>query len=829
MGRIKSRSGGFIVSVELLSPAGSLKILKSAVNAGADACYLGGKKFSARANATNFDIDDIKTAVVYAHKFQSKVYVAINTLIYNDEILEVLEYIGDLYEIGVDAIIIQDFAIYQIVHEFLPDFEIHASTQMAVLNTDSASFLKKLGFSRVVLGRELSLDEIKDIRMNGRLSCEVFIHGALCIAFSGLCLMSSLIGDRSGNRGNCAQPCRQKYNLIDIKENKIVQKSLYFLSPKDLSLAKNLPSIINAGVDSLKIEGRMKQDEYVYYTTKIYRELIDNFTKPGFDERAKNSIVQMSKLFNRNGFTEAFFLKNPYNEMMSYKIPKKTGTNLGQILNDNGNKIQVKLDENLSIGDGIVFFDRDLQVVSSGFVRKINKDSQSVDYANAGDIIWLPITKKNINDEITSGSITYHKQLIEKIKSDALIIRTPKKQPLHLFFYAYLDEPVKLVGFIEKKKSFEVYSDYIVSPAKNRITGDDEIREKINQFGNTNLYLKELVINIDYNVFIPTSVIKQLRQEMVNLVSCRRSISKDEFLKRVYDDYLDIIPPSVNMRQVKNLVVRLNSLRNFDGFLGTSVKKIILNISFCNINNMTIESISEVYKIAKQNGITLAYTTNPNIRNSDMKIIKQRVFELKKQNALSDFYINNIGLLDFIKELQVERIYADYALNITNDLSIDFYIKNGIKGIVFSPELNIDKLKNISMIGNIETEMFIYAQVPSMYLAYDLLSSIEKERIANINRNKEYCLENIHKDRFFILKDDFETTILVNTQPYLLVKDLDFLRTIGIDNFLIDFSFNDVHIKESILLYQEYLSNNIKLEELTEKIKRYQNNKVILV
>ena len=162
---------------------------------------------------------------------------------------------------------------------------------------------------------------------------------------------------------------------------------------------------------------------------------------------------------------------------------------------------------------------------------------------------------------------------------------------------------------------------------------------------------------------------------------------------------------------------------------------------------MTIESISEVYEIAKQNGITLAYTTNPNIRNSDMKIIKQRVFELKKQNALSDFYINNIGLLDFIKELKVERIYADYALNITNDLSIDFYIKNGIKGIVFSPELNIDKLKNISMIGNIETEMFIYAQVPSMYLAYDLLGSIEKERIASVNRNKEYCLENIHKDR----------------------------------------------------------------------------------
>ena len=257
MGRIKQKIGGFIVSVELLSPAGSLKILKSAVNAGADACYLGGKKFSARANAKNFEMDDIKVAVDYAHKFQSKVYVAINTLIYNDEILEILDYIGDLYEIGVDAIIIQDFAIYQIAHKFLPDFEIHASTQMSVLNTDSAIFLKKLGFSRVVLGRELSLDEIRDIRRDGQLACEVFIHGALCIAFSGLCLMSSLIGNRSGNRGNCAQPCRQKYNLIDIEEDKIIQESLYFLSPKDLSLAKNLPGIIAAGVDSLKIEGRM--------------------------------------------------------------------------------------------------------------------------------------------------------------------------------------------------------------------------------------------------------------------------------------------------------------------------------------------------------------------------------------------------------------------------------------------------------------------------------------------------------------------------------------------------------------------------------------------
>ena len=816
------------MSVELLSPAGSLKILKSAVNAGADACYLGGKKFSARANAKNFEMDDIKVAVDYAHKFQSKVYVAINTLIYNDEILEILDYIGDLYEIGVDAIIIQDFAIYQIAHKFLPDFEIHASTQMSVLNTDSAIFLKKLGFSRVVLGRELSLDEIRDIRRDGQLACEVFIHGALCIAFSGLCLMSSLIGNRSGNRGNCAQPCRQKYNLIDIEEDKIIQESLYFLSPKDLSLAKNLPGIIAAGVDSLKIEGRMKQDEYVYCTTKIYRELIDSIKQRSFKEKAEDAVVKMSKLFNRNGFTEAFFYENPYNNMMSYKIPKKTGINIGQIINEKNDKIQVRLTEDLSIGDGIAFFNENLQVVSSGFVKIINKDSRSIDCANAGDIVWLPIIKRDINDKIVSGSITYHKKLTEKIKKDALMTRVVKKQPLHLFFYAYIDEPVKLVGFIEKKKSFEVFSNYIFTSAKNRITGDDEIREKIDKFGNTNLYLKDLVINADNNIFIPTSVIKQLRQEIVNLVSCKRNISKDEFLQRVCD-YLDVIPPSVNMGETKNLVVRLNSLKEFDSFLGTSVKKIILNLSFCQSNNMTIKDISEAYKIAKKNDIILAYTTNPNIRNNDMEIVKQRILELKELDSVCDFYVNNIGLLDYVKKLKIERIYADYALNITNDLSIDFYMKNGVKGIVFSPELDVNKLKRFSMIGNIETEVFVYTQTPSMYLAYDLLKSVEREKIANIDKNKSYCLENTHKDRYFIFEDDFKTTILVNTKPYLLVKKLDFLKNIGIDNFVIDFSYNFNYAKETILLYQEYLLNDVKLEKLVEKMKYYQKNKVILV
>ena len=285
---------------ELLAPAGDLNTLKVAIQAGADAVYIGGRSFGARYFATNFTDEDLKEAVIYAHERLKKVYVTVNTIIYESEFNLLEEYIDYLYEINVDAIIVQDLGVISLVRKKYPDFEIHASTQMNVFNSNGIKILKKLGIKRVVLARETDIDTIKELVKEG-LEIEVFIHGALCFSYSGNCLMSYSIGSRSGNRGKCAQPCRKTYSLYE-NNNLIVNKKA-LLSMKDLCTINNIQDLINANVASFKIEGRMKSSEYVYTVVKSYRNAIDKNMKSS-DE----SIKKMKIMFNRK-FTSGYLFK----------------------------------------------------------------------------------------------------------------------------------------------------------------------------------------------------------------------------------------------------------------------------------------------------------------------------------------------------------------------------------------------------------------------------------------------------------------------------------------------------------------------------------------
>ena len=258
---------------ELLAPAGSYDAFIAATENGADAVYLGGKLFNARANASNFDNDELKKIVEYAHLRNVKIYVTMNTLLTNNELNEALDFAYDLYNMGIDAVIVQDLGLAKVLHERIPLLHLHASTQMTIYNLAGVKKLEELGFTRVVLARELSLDEIKYICDNTNLEIEVFVHGALCISYSGQCLMSSMIGDRSGNRGKCAQPCRLPYTLL---KNGTPLKSGYLLSPKDLCTIDYFSKLPN--ITSLKIEGRMKSPEYVATVVSTYRKAIDGKT-----------------------------------------------------------------------------------------------------------------------------------------------------------------------------------------------------------------------------------------------------------------------------------------------------------------------------------------------------------------------------------------------------------------------------------------------------------------------------------------------------------------------------------------------------------------------
>ncbi len=279
---------------ELLAPAGSFECLFAAVKAGADAVYVGGRRFGARAFAKNFELDELARAVVYCHLHRVKLYVTVNTLVEDREMQEMLEYCAELYRIGVDALIVADLGVVRALRRYLPNFELHASTQMSVHSTLGANAAAELGITRTVTARELSLENIKSITENSKCEIEVFLHGALCVCHSGQCLFSSMVGGRSGNRGECAQPCRLPFG-----------SGKYPLSLKDLSLAEHIPSLIDSGVASLKIEGRMKSPAYVYTVTKIYRRLLD-------EHRAANKaeLQELRRAFSRDGFTDGYFTGN---------------------------------------------------------------------------------------------------------------------------------------------------------------------------------------------------------------------------------------------------------------------------------------------------------------------------------------------------------------------------------------------------------------------------------------------------------------------------------------------------------------------------------------
>ncbi|MBQ8588470.1 MAG: U32 family peptidase [Clostridia bacterium] len=299
-------------TMEILSPAGSLDTLICAVNNGADAVYIGGINFSARKNAVNFTNDDIISAVRYAHLYGSKVYVTVNTLVSDSQLDEVYEFVKFLFETGVDALIIQDLGILNMVRRCFPDFEIHASTQMTIHNIEGARIAKKLGFKRVVLSRELTFAEILAISQAVDIELEVFVHGALCMSYSGQCLMSSFLGSRSGNRGACAQPCRLPYTLLDAQGGKISEKDKYLLSLKDLCLVDEMDMLRKCNVKSLKIEGRMKSADYVSLVTHIYDKYRDGGSVDKLDMEA------LANIFSRSGFTKGYLEGKCGRHMLNY-------------------------------------------------------------------------------------------------------------------------------------------------------------------------------------------------------------------------------------------------------------------------------------------------------------------------------------------------------------------------------------------------------------------------------------------------------------------------------------------------------------------------------
>lgn len=533
--------------VELLAPAGNMENLKYAVMAGCDAVYLGLKKFGARAFSSNFSDSEFIEAVNYCHLYGVKVYVTLNTIIYDYEVEDFLETVDFIHKNNVDAVLIQDLGMLDLVRKTYPNLEVHASTQMHIHNLDGVKVLERLGIKRAVLARETSIDTIKHIKENSNIELEVFVHGALCVSYSGECLMSKFIGGRSGNRGECAGACRLSYDVVD-DNNNILNKNKYPISTKDLNTIYYIDKLIESGVASLKIEGRMKSREYVYMVVKLYRDTIDNYYKTGKVIVNEDDLLKLKKIFNRE-YTKGFLFNINNNELINSYRPNHMGVNVGKVLNYKNGYATILLTDHVSIGSGLRVLSKNNKDVGI-LVNEFYKKDKLVKDAYKNDIISIKVHDKVYKDDIVV--ITNDKSISNDIEE---YIKNNKRKVL-------ISGKVSCkLGIITLEVSDGVNNVVVSSnnvfKSINKSTTKEDISIKLNKLLNTVYKFNSLDINIDSNLFIPLKEINGLKNDMVMLLNNKR-LYKINYVKSKY--YIDL----PDFKKEELITCYTNNINNLD-------------------------------------------------------------------------------------------------------------------------------------------------------------------------------------------------------------------------------------------------------------------------
>lgn len=507
--------------IEILAPAGSVDRMRAAFAGGADACYIGGKNFGARAFADNPEEKELVEAIHYAHLHDKKLYMTINTLIKENEMKGLYNYVLPYYKAGIDAILVQDFGVLKFLRESFPDLALHASTQMTVCDTGATSLLKKFGVERLVLSRELSLGEVEAFKEED-IEIECFVHGALCVCYSGQCLMSVMNGGRSGNRGSCAGPCRMSYNLYEgenssgISPGKSLETKPYLLSPKDICALDLIPDMVEAGIDSFKIEGRMKRPEYAALTAYLYRKWTDVYLNDGREEfdstqavRERNEDVEkLSDIYNRGSFTKGYLVNHNGLEMMANTRPNHNGVLVGRVTNviasGRKNVILISAEKDLNAHD-VVEIRSDNRPTEPVYEFTLKDGKKKGESFEANFTKGLPV-KAGLNVYRTKNE-----ELLNSINEN--IILKPIKKSIKASFYAEPDNELLLTLYTEDV-SVSV-SGSICLKAENRPVDEERVCTGLIKLGDTEFTLKreDIDVNLVGDVFFPMSALNELRRE----------------------------------------------------------------------------------------------------------------------------------------------------------------------------------------------------------------------------------------------------------------------------------------------------------------------------
>lgn len=759
-----------IRKVELLAPAGSMEALKAAIHSGCDAVYMGGRLFGARAFAQNFDEEAMAKAVRYAHRYGVKVYITVNTLIKDQEMEECLAYVAGLQDMDVDALIIQDLGLLDAVHQQYPDFELHASTQMHIHNREGLEFLKEMGIQRAVVARETTIEQIQEWSNIG-IDLEVFVHGAMCVSYSGQCLMSSRLFDRSGNRGACAQPCRMAYELLHQNGQKCEitrQKDAYLLSLKDMNTLAHIPQLLEAGITSFKIEGRMKSPEYVAQTVKAYREAIDTCLSKQSYTYHQEQEKELLKVFNR-GFSAGHLFHSNHAQLVNTYRPNHMGIPIGTILSSTRQRMRIKLCEDICQGDGIRVI-QEPEDYGCMVNRMYDKHNQLIKQAASGSIV--EIEKSGF---VVSGSSVIRsmdKKLMETV--DQQIQHKPKRIPITMRFEMKIGSLAKLWAADEEGHEAQANSSCEVEKALRSPLDQARIIQQLSKCGDTCFTIPNMYLDTDEQGTMPIKEINALRREVLNALINQRERRNGGRRTATYDRKA----PAVTQERSLSLEV----------------------------------ADEEQLQAAIEAGIQMIYTSRGDLVKKYPMVhrIHERVhpfpYSLQKQDAVGE-----VGGL-----LAKQTVSGEISLNVFNAYTAAFLHAHRVQSLILSSELN--KAEVHTLIQEYQHRyhqkpnvgVLIYGRLELMITRYCTVSAILKNGQPNCGlcRQPGYYVLRDRKGRCFpLLHDEFCNTHILDQQPLDRIDELAFYQQAGVREFRLRFTLEDKQETAAIIRrYQQRLS-----------------------